>query len=448
MSTEKTATSQDSTDFGWSLPRRREELKKGERDGPLLPTYPVPDFQGQQIDRPVIRVPIGLPKYRISNGRTVSAQQEYVAKRGDLKENFFKTVDPELDIVQKAQHEILIGMIDEAGLRRKFRNPTQKQAEPLLLDSDGFVVNGNRRLCCWRTLVAEDDQKYTHFRSVNVISLPPCDELEINRIEAMLQIAPNIKGDYSWHAEANMYISKMKQLNKKIPYIAKLYGKKQSEIQNLIARRNLAVEYLRSRNMENMWSAVHDSDFAFESLYRSYRKLESASDKDIFKNLAFIIIDQDASEKNAGERLYSFIPRIQEYLEPVVKELRKEFSSSTSDSDEDDIETPFGRGIGSEDIVDPAGDLKMVSNLRKSDDALTRSREIIFETIRTQKSMKDERVKKNFLVSMLRKALANVTSAENDGLKKEYSTTGAKEQIRQIRLALDNIEAWIKNRGS
>lgn len=443
----KTDTQTEDADFGWALPKRRELLKEAASGGPHVPTYPVPDFEGEQINLPVIRVKIGFPKYRILNGRTVSAQQEYIAKHSNLKENFFRDKDPELDIVQKAQHEILMTMLNEAGLRKKFKDPTQKQTEPILLDSDGFVVNGNRRLCCWRALVAEDDQKYTHFRSINVISLPPCDELEINRIEAMLQIAPNIRGDYSWHAEANMYISKMRQLNKKIPYIAKLYGKKPSEIEKLIAKRDLAVEYLKSRKMENMWSVVQDSNYAFESLHRSYRKLSSPSEKEIFKNLAFTVIDQDASD-GAGERIYAIIPKIQEYLSPVVNELRNEFLTDSSIEQEDDITTPFSGDVESTSIDDPAKDLNLISSLRKSSETLDRARDIIFETVRTQQNLKDEKNKKNLLVSLLKKALTNVSNAELDGLKPEYSIRGAEEQIRQIRQSLDNIEAWVKSRGS
>ena len=58
------------------------------------------------LDLPVLRVPVNLPKYRLLNGRTASAQEEWLAKHPDKQEDFFRQ-DPESDEVQRVQHELL-----------------------------------------------------------------------------------------------------------------------------------------------------------------------------------------------------------------------------------------------------------------------------------------------------------------------------------------------------
>ena len=83
--------------------------------------------------------------------RDVEKKEELAFKLYE-KEDFFTDGDPELYALQEAQHNILHGMISEEGLLEKFANPNNRQSEPLLLDENGFVINGNRRLCCWRTL--------------------------------------------------------------------------------------------------------------------------------------------------------------------------------------------------------------------------------------------------------------------------------------------------------
>ena len=102
-------------------------------------------FMGHTQDLPVIKVPIGLPKYRLLNGRTASSQQEYLAKNPDVEKDFF--ADPERVDVQIVQHQLLDAVTTAGGLKQKFSDPANKQVDPLILDEFGFVINGNRRLC-------------------------------------------------------------------------------------------------------------------------------------------------------------------------------------------------------------------------------------------------------------------------------------------------------------
>src|SRR5439155_3070065 len=117
-------------------------------------------FQGHLQTFNIHRVPVELPKYRLNNGRTLAAQVQHLAKHPELPRDFF-TRDLELEDAQAVQHAILRRMVDDKDLLEYFK--THEQEKPLLLSHEGFVVNGNRRLCALRILLEQDKQRYVRF---------------------------------------------------------------------------------------------------------------------------------------------------------------------------------------------------------------------------------------------------------------------------------------------
>jgi len=169
--------------FGMPLPVRRKEFFELVEEAKLKggASHRIENFQGQVASIPIIRVAQNFPKYRIANGRTSSIQEEWVTLNGK-QDDFFSAGDPELYTLQEAQHNILAGMISEEGLLEKFKDSKNRQVEPLLLDENGFVINGNRRLCCWRSLYLENPEKYAHFSHVDVVVLDKCDDRELDAL--------------------------------------------------------------------------------------------------------------------------------------------------------------------------------------------------------------------------------------------------------------------------
>lgn len=438
MSSDNEASKSAASKSKWSLPARREEFRKRLEQISTPQLYRLADFQGKPLDRTILSVPIDLPRYRISNGRTMSAQQEYIAKSENLKEDYFSNGDPELKSLQDAQHNILKPMIKAEGLRAKFRDTKETQIEPIILDENGFIVNGNRRLCCWRELLKEDSEEYSHFREVDVVVLPRCDEDEISRLEAKLQIEKDIRSDYSWHAEAYMYDLKMKQPDMSARKVAKFYKTKESNVRNLIAKRELAAEYLKLRNRENMWSDVDKFNFAFEGVRKSIRACEHPVEGDILKHAAFIVIEE---RKEADQRLYSLVQQIQKHLDEVGKELCEKFPQML-ESDDVDNENPFG-GEAEEEGSELARRLKLINKLRSSEIDRARACNVITHTVDTQEFLSKEKNKADILLTLLARALSNVSDATAHGLKAESSKGGVREQVEQIRSELDKIESWL-----
>ena len=168
------------------------------------------------------------------------------------KEEDFFDKDPELYQVQEAQHKILSNMVGEEGLQEKFKDTAIKQTEALILDCNGFVINGNRRLSCWRGLYESKPQTYDHFRYVDVIVLPKCEQKEIDELEARLQIERDIKSAYSWHAQATMLKTKQRLNNYTTTELANLYRIRKKEVDDFFEILDLGAEYLETRNKKNV----------------------------------------------------------------------------------------------------------------------------------------------------------------------------------------------------
>ncbi len=152
-------------------------------------TFDVP-FRGRLVSLRRIQVEIDFPLYRIQSGRTHRAQAAYSDRHSSLPKDFFS--DPEDPNVQRAQHEILVGMIDERDLANDLRD--RGQLAPIVLTKDGFVVDGNRRLAALRGRKEE---------YVDAVVLPSdAQSNEIYETEIELQMQRETKAPYNWIDQA------------------------------------------------------------------------------------------------------------------------------------------------------------------------------------------------------------------------------------------------------
>lgn len=167
--------------------KERVEAARQSRD---LATFAVPFRQGQ-IELVKIEVPIDFPLYRLQSGRTHRAQADY-SERHALPDNYFD--DPESEDAQRAQHEILLQMIDEEGLAEDLHLPAG-QRNPLVLTFDGFIVDGNRRTAALRNEGRVEN-------AIAVVLPRDGTASEVYETELELQMARQTKADYNWVDEA------------------------------------------------------------------------------------------------------------------------------------------------------------------------------------------------------------------------------------------------------
>ncbi|MBT9154407.1 MAG: hypothetical protein DDT39_01081 [Firmicutes bacterium] len=418
--------------FGRPQPTRIAEFEKlhARHDGR---TFPV-EFLGGQKYLQVITVPVDLPKYRITNGRTISCQEELLARNQTTRRDLF-SADPELLDGQEAQHNILVELGNQSDLRKAFEDPRKNQQEPLILDESGFVVNGNRRLATWRDLYHSDPVKYAHFRNIDVVILPHCDEREIDRLEARLQIERDIKADYSWDTVANMLYQKREKDGFSNADLANLYGMKEPQVTEFLDMRQNAIEYLESRGKANLWSEVADKELAFRKLVGTREKLVDVGSKALFTQAAYVLFERP---DEAGGRLYDRVPAVGDYIHDVRTKLLEQFPVEAPNPD-DGLDGLFGGGPS----VGDARDTTLALEIQKPEN-IERARRVIVEVIEAQKQLQRDIKKETFLLDQCAKANTLLAGAIKDGLRPESKLLGVEAQLEQIEAQVAKIRIYLE----
>jgi len=417
--------------FGWPLLDRLQEFKNkaSSESGPTSRVV----LQGQPRDFPIIRIHQDVPKYRLENGRTASAQVEHMAKSSTVRLDLFSG-DPELWDAQEAQHNLLLKLAEKSELRKYFEDTAKYQVDPILLDHQGFVVNGNRRLSTWRDLYHSDKSVYGHFEYIDVVVLPQVDNKAIDRLEASLQIEEDIKADYSWDAEANMMLAKRDREHYSDKDLAELYGKKESEIKELLDMRDYANDFLRSRGKENMWSLVSGDKLAFRRIVSIRQKVGSSGRQELFKEAAFALIDNPKAVKDS---LHDAINGMANNIEPIIEKLKAAFdvTASSTDADTDDM-------FGGSSTTTEATDMALSREIAKAENA-PKARDIIVDFIESQKELRRNTKSAEKLLDSCARACASLEDGIKLGLGPDTKTDGVEAQLCGIEARIEKIRKFL-----
>lgn len=416
----------------WPLPKRQDfarQLQNSQASGKHQL-----EFQGVGTYFDVYIVDIEFPCYRLSNGRTRSSQQELIAK-DRLPENFF-SADPDSAPAIEAQHKILTRMVTigaDSEILKILRNHPQTQ--PLILDSEGYMINGNRRLCAMRLLVEEDPEEYDRFRHIQVIFLPPCTLDDIDEIEAKLQWLPEGRSEYSWVDKA-MMLRERQSRGWSMMKLCDLYEMGKGDIQKDIAMLEDAEVYLEERGWHGEYSRVLRNELAFDKLQKGRAKCgDDESKKEFFTRVAYLMLDDpDAT----GRRLYESIPDALKFSDNVADQMRLEFSdrlpSPGSDSDNNlDI---LG-GDGESEYTDVATLVRQPENFEKA-------REVVRDKLEEMRTLTRERKDATYCLRELQKAYTALQNARNNfGSDKE--TNGMVSYIDNIESACNDLRTLLNN---
>ena len=201
--------------------------------------------------------------------------------------------------------------------------------------------------------------------------------------------------------------------------------------------RDYAAAYLRSRNKENHWSLMSGGEFAFRKLVNARSKLGTAGERELFKQAAFILIDDaDAVGERLG-RLYEAIPGVQEHLEVIKAKLQNRFQVQPA-GDDADLGNLFGAASPKEDAID----LPLAAEIRKPEN-VDAAREIIVEAIESQKELKKDAKSANYLLTTISKANGLMAAAVAQGLRPEANRSGVVEQLAELDASIVHIRKWL-----
>lgn len=261
-------------------------------------------FRGEMTDLPVVRLEVGLPVYRINNGRTSVAQLSYV-EANDCDEGFFDGSEEDAS-VQDAQDIILRELAKDS--RASIYNELAQvaiQTEPLLLTSHGSVLNGNRRLAAMRELFNENPAKYSRYSHVDAAILPKnAVEKDLELLETELQLTPKTHLEYGWIERRLKLRRQVRELKIDRGRIKTAYRfRKDQDINVELSQLDLAEEYLSEYlKKPHAYEIVAKSELLFKDLEKSLRG-SRATESESRRNLGFLLAKE---AQNLGDRVYGF----------------------------------------------------------------------------------------------------------------------------------------------
>jgi hypothetical protein len=407
-------------ELGWPLPKRREFLKEKISEK-VDHTHPVP-FQGKMQYLPIHQVPLGLPLYRLENGRTTGKQAEYLSAHPESSKEFFRS-DSESAAAQKVQHGILTELA--SGSKNLFKEfETEPQIEPIILTSLGYVVNGNRRLSTWRELYESNPSKFDRFRIIQVVVLPFVDDKDIDRVEADLQLKEDLKADYSWTSTALMMREKMTRYGYTEDELIALYTREKKDLIELLDSLDYAEQYLEARDIPNRYSEVDGKEYAFIQMVRTRKKWKATeAEKEVFERAAFCLTD----EAGEGKRIYSEIPKVADHLAEVVESLANEFEIKPESGDGNTALLRVSEALGNKDNFETA-------------------RVVIRDAIEAATYAKKDRKKKDYVASLVQRARTSLVDAKSN-IENDSTKDGVAKALDDIEALVADLRSWATGNG-
>lgn len=266
------------------------------------------NFRNRMTDLPVVRLEIGLPIYRIKNGRTSVEQQLHINKH-KLDESYFEGSEENAS-VQAAQESILLKLSKDPKasifdvLAHKAR-----QTETLLLTAHGTVLNGNRRLAAMRRLFSDDPEKYQRFSHVDVAILPrEAREKDLELLEAELQLAPETRLPYGWIERRLKLRHQVRVLKISRALIKSTYQfRKESDINIELNQLALAEEYLAEYlHKPRAYDQVANNEQLFKDLEDSIRRSKLGRESEEARRTVGFVLAKEAG--SVPGRVYRFKP--------------------------------------------------------------------------------------------------------------------------------------------
>jgi len=226
--------------YGISQLQRLEALENAQEEY----TFPINIRGGHSFKIKVCKIDIDVLKYRISNNRTNMAQAAWCRENGKEVDNINRTnwlrgQDSESEKIQKIQHELLNQMnMDQGTIYKTFLEDDQE--EPVVVNSNGFVLSGNRRLSVFRNLFYNN--KRSDLKYILVAFWDQSDEDLENLYEVQQDGRKQVDLDYDWFS-FGQWISDMRAKGLTLEYIEEVSRREPSEIKKILKRYENAIVF-------------------------------------------------------------------------------------------------------------------------------------------------------------------------------------------------------------
>ncbi len=246
------------------------------------------------LEVPVIDLPSRILVYRVENGRIMSELADEARKLEVTLEHFqqhWETLE-----VQQLLHRLLLdkARAPEAPIYRELEQ-YGRQTEPLLVQRDGVILNGNRRLAAMRELAERNGKQFAQFETVRAALLPDgLDREQLEMIEAALQMAPNLKLEYGWinrRLKLRQHVRDMSRESVVAAYRFTDVSRIDVELQEL----ELAESYLRWLGKPQRYALVEKNEKHFTQLNQKLRALNQDHLREVWSFFGFAMLKAAAS---------------------------------------------------------------------------------------------------------------------------------------------------------
>lgn len=369
---------QESVPAAPSLEERRQHINADEKRAAA--DYFVP-WRGGYLTANVITLPHEMLLYRVDNGRLIAEMQEYLQKQS-LDWATWREQQEE-HATQVKLHEVLLEKArDAAGPIYQELERQAQQIEPLLINGDGIVVNGNRRLAAMRELLRLDPERYGGFREIRAAVLPSDTEpADVEFIEAALQMAPETKLAYGWINRRMKLRRQRDELQLPVEQIAEAYRLEEPvQLDREIAELELVEDYLANyREEPGHYALVADC----EALFAGLREQLAALPKNLrsrWRLAGFTLIDGRAAVQGPMDRFFPFAAPIPEAMpNQALRRFAQERAMAVAGEQEEADDA-------AEAAVDQAlnEDLELVFASRQDSERNARLLHTVMDAIRTE----------------------------------------------------------------
>ena len=359
-------------------------------------------IKNKWIACPIIMMDIDVPIYHLNNGRTRGAQRSYV-KKNNHKDNYFEK-GLENNQQQRIQHKILYELSQDstANIHRELKNSVKfREDAPLSLDSNGMLINGNRRMAAIRDLYKSNVKKYDGFKRI------PCavieqflDDKTIKEIENFLQVIKENKQDYNWISLCMEIQDEKKRLGLENKQIAVNMGKNESEIErffNLITVIDNCLE--NDHKTPGNYSVITSQEQLWKNTEERVNKTKNKGEKDLIYKIGRMI---SVNSGKFGDRDYKIASVLQKKnnLKQVLDHLTKRYSSikieKKKEKDENDPLSGLRR-----DAISNAVDASIVNQIPVR--AEQKQRDILLGAIETLEQRGNDKASVNYSEAALLK---------------------------------------------
>lgn len=292
-------------------------------------------FREESKDLPVIRVPIGLPLFRVANYRTNLLQLKWIREK-KVDENFFSKGE-ENESVQRIQLAFLANLADserESLTSITYTLKKEKQREPILISSSGIVVNGNRRLAAMRELYADSPEEYGCFAHVDCMVLPiTANEDDLKDIEVRLQMTPETRLPYGWINEC-VAIKDLHINGRSLESIGALMHLESPKVKDKLLMLDEIELYLKDWYGSLDYDRLNDAEEIVRQITIRLRRKEGIN-KELARRLGWILLDQRGTEGDG--RIYNYKDATGNLQDAVLNKIQEEYAAEiNTESVEDD----------------------------------------------------------------------------------------------------------------